>query len=263
MTSHEPAASVTAVVRPRRHGWGDATARRAMSGIAEALRHLVGYEVCAIEVLRSDAMLEFVALATEDATTRSEMDGVSSPLSAMYPALDRGLEVGVLRFVRAEDMTPEAFDRLRPYSVVPDTDPSDDATRWRAEDMLVAHVRDAQGRLRALVYFDLPYGGRRPDPVQLADLETLIRPGLHSILVQIEREEFAQRIRLAHGTARSSGRLPRRATCASCSAPSAPGAASPSGRRRCGSTRSRSSTPSRSSPSTCRDPRSGRTCARP
>lgn len=199
MTSHEPA-SVSAVVRPRRHGWGDATARHAMSGIAETLRRLGGYEICAIEVLRSDSMLEFVALATENPVTRSEMDGASSPLSAMYPALDQGTEVGVLRFVRAEDMTPEAFDRLLPYSVVPDLEPTDDPGRWRAEDMLVAQVHDDQGRLRALVYFDLPIDGKRPDVARLADLEEVIHPLLHGVLVQIEREEFAQRIRMAHGT---------------------------------------------------------------
>lgn len=199
MVSHEPP-SVTHVVRPRRHGWGDAKARLAMSTIAESLRQLGGYEVCAIEVLRSDGMLEFVALATDDPVTRSEMDGASSPLSAMHPALDQGTTVGVLRFVRAEDMSPEAFERMRPYSVVPDLAPTDDPTRWRAEDMLVALVRDDQGRLRSLVYFDLPYGGQRPDAAQLADFEKTVLPHLHGVLVQIEREEFAQRTRLAHGT---------------------------------------------------------------
>lgn len=66
-------------VRPRRHGWGDTTAREAMSEVADDLRRLGGYEVCGIEVLRSDAMLEFVALATDNPSTRSEFDGASSP----------------------------------------------------------------------------------------------------------------------------------------------------------------------------------------
>jgi two-component system phosphate regulon sensor histidine kinase PhoR len=198
MTSHEMV-SVTHIVRPRRNGWGDTTARRAMSEIAESLRRLGGYDVCGIEVLRSDAMLEFVALATDNPVTRSEHDGASSPLSAMYPALDQGLEVGVLTFVRDEDLTREAFDRLLPYSILPDVAPSDDPARWHARDMLVAHVRDDQGRLRALVYFDLPHDGLRPTTGQLTDFEEAIRPILHGALVQIEREEFAQRIRLASG----------------------------------------------------------------
>jgi signal transduction histidine kinase len=198
MTSQETV-SVTHVVRPRRNGWGDSTARRAMAEIAENLRRLGGYGVCGIEVLRSDAMLEFVAVATDDRVTHTEHDGDSSPLWAMYPALDQGLEIGVLTFVRAEDMTREAFERLLPYSVLPDVPPSDDPARWQAEDMLVAHLRDDRGKLRGLVYLDLPHDGLRPTTGQLTDLERAIRPLLHCALVQIEREEYAPRIRLTSG----------------------------------------------------------------
>lgn len=198
MTSQETV-SVTHVVRPRRNGWGDSTARRAMSEIAENLRRLGGYDVCGIEVLRSDNMLEFVAVATENPVTRTEHEGDSSPLWAMYPALDQGLEVGVLTFVRAEDLSREAFERLLPYSVLPDVAPSDDPARWHAEDMLVAHVRDDQDRLRGLVYFDLPHDGLRPTTGQITDLEKAIRPLLHRALVQIEREEYSPRIRLTSG----------------------------------------------------------------
>lgn len=198
MASHESAAD-TQVVRPRRHGWGDTVARRAMSEIADSLRQLGGFEVCAIEVLRSDEMLEFVAIATDDPATHDEHDGVGSPLSAMYPALDQGREVGVLTFIRAEDMTAEAFDRMSPYGVVPDLPPSDDPARWHAKDMLVAQVHDDRSRLRSLVYFDLPRDGLRPTSEELTVFERVIRPVLHTVLVQIEREEFAQRIRLANG----------------------------------------------------------------
>lgn len=198
MTSQETV-SVTHVVRPRRNGWGDPTARRAMMEIAENLRRLGGYGVCGIEVLRSDAVLEFVAVATDNPVTHTEHDGDSSPLWAMYPALDQGLEIGVLTFVRAEDMTREAFERLLPYSVLPDVAPSDDPARWHAEDMLVAHVRDDGGRLRGLVYLDLPHDGLRPTTGQLTELEKAIRPLLHCALVQIEREEYAPRIRLTSG----------------------------------------------------------------
>lgn len=199
MTSQE-SVSDPQTVRPRRRGWGDTTAREAMSELADDLRLLGGYEVCGIEVLRSDSMLEFVAIATDDAVHRSEYDGASSPLSAMYPALDQGTEIGALSFVRAEDMTAEAFDRMLPYGVLPDIAPSEDPARWHAEDMLVARVHDDQGRLRSLVYLDLPLDGLRPTTQHLTVFEATIRPLLHRVLVQIEREEYAQRIRLASGT---------------------------------------------------------------
>lgn len=198
MTSHD-SVSYPPAVRSRRHGWGDTTARTAMAEVADSLRHLAGSEVCAVEVLRSDDMLEFVALATDDLAIASEYDGVSSPLSAMYPALDQGIEIGALTFIRAEDMTPDAFERLRPYSVLPSIAPTDDATRWRAEDMLIARVLDDQEKLRSLVYFDLPRDGLRPTVEQITELDGAIRPLLHGLLVQIEREEFVQRIRLTNG----------------------------------------------------------------
>lgn len=199
MSSQEPV-SVPHVVRPRRHGWGDMTARREMTELADHVRRLAGFGVCGIEVLRSDDMLEFVALASDDPLMLSEYDGASSPLSAMYPALDQGLAVGGLRFVRFEDMSPEAFERLRPYLIFPDVEPSADPTRWHAEDMLVALVGDEHETLRALVYLDSPLDGRRPTPEQIAALGESLRPSLHAVLVQIEREEFAQRIRLASAT---------------------------------------------------------------
>ena len=199
MTSQESVA-VASIVRPRRHGWGDQASRRAMSETAESLRRLTGFDACAIEVLRSDDMLEFVALATDNQVTRSEYDGAGSPLSAMYPALELGVEVGVLRFVRSEDMTPEAIDRMRPYGVFPAVQPGNDPTRWHAEDMLIAQVCDDQDKMRALVYFDEPRDCLRPTLVQLTDLERAIQQSLRGILVQIEREEFAQRIRLASAT---------------------------------------------------------------
>jgi signal transduction histidine kinase len=192
--------SDTQVQRPRGHGWGDLTARKAMFRIAESLRTVSGYHGCAIEVVRGDDVLEFVALATDDPDTQLEHEGDSSPLWVMFPALDGGIGVGALRFVRPEDLALEDLERLRPYSIVLDVETSDDPARWHPEDLLVAQVRDAGGRLRALVYFDLPHDGLRPTVATLTDLEQAIRPGLHAILVQIEREEFAQRIRLTSAT---------------------------------------------------------------
>lgn len=192
--------SNTNVERPRGRGWGDLTARRAMSTIAEDLRVVGDFHASAIEVVRGDDVLEFVALATDDPDTNLEHVGVSSPLSVMSPALEGGVAVGVLRFVRPEDLAPEDLERLRPYSVILDHETTEDPTRWHAEDLLVAQVRDDRGKLRALVYLDLPRDGLRPNLARLTDLEQVIRPSLHAILVQIEREEFAQRIRLASAT---------------------------------------------------------------
>lgn len=198
--SSQESDSLAPVERPRGHVWGDETARTAMLWIADHLRQLSGYEGCAIEVVRGDDVVEFVALATDDPETHRQHDGASSPLSPLAPVLARGVEVGVLTFVRVEDVAPDDLQRLLSYGVLLDIAPTDDPTRWHREDLLVAKVHDEQGRLRALVYFDNPRDGLRPSAAQQADLELAIRPCVHAILVQIEREEFGQRIRMAHGT---------------------------------------------------------------
>lgn len=198
--SSQESDSLAPVERPRGHGWGDATARAAIFRIADDLRAIGGYEGCAIEVARGDDVVEFVALATDDPDTQRQHDGASSLLSPLFPVLDRGVEVGVLTFVRAEDVPPDDLERLLSYGVLLDVEATDDPTRWHAEDLLVAQVRDEQGKLRALVYFDNPRDGMRPTIAQVTDLELAIRSSVHAILVQIEREEFAQRIRLASAT---------------------------------------------------------------
>ena len=146
---------------------GDTDLFPAMSEVADNLRHLAGYEVCGIEVLRSDDALEIVGLATDDPHTRKAYDGASSPLSAMYPTLDLGTRTGLLTFIRAEEMTPEAFEQIRPYAITPDIAPTDDVTRWHADDMLVAQVVNDQDQLRSLVYFDVPRDGLRPTAARL------------------------------------------------------------------------------------------------
>lgn len=198
MTSHESVSDPHAVLT-RGHGWGDDAARQAMSEVADNLRHLAGYEVCGIEVLRSDDALEIVGLATDDPHTRKAYDGASSPLSAMYPMLDLGTRTGLLTFIRAEEMTPEAFEQIRPYAITPDIAPTDDVTRWHADDMLVAQVVNDQDQLRSLVYFDVPRDGLRPTAAEIVDLDRTIRPILRGLLFQIEHEEFVQRIRLTNG----------------------------------------------------------------
>lgn len=198
--SSQESDSLAPVERPRGHVWGDVTARSAMFYIAESMRALGGFEGCAIEVVRRDDIVEFVALATDDPAMQREHDGASSPLSPLVPVLGKGIEVGLLTFVRAEDVAPDDLQRLLAYGVLLDVEPTDDPARWHAEDLLVAQVRDDQARLRALVYFDNPRDGLRPTTARLTALDEAVRACLHAVLVQIEREEFAQRIRLAHGT---------------------------------------------------------------
>jgi signal transduction histidine kinase len=195
MTSMEQA---VAPDRPHQGGWGEAASRAQLWRIADDLRRRAGFGICAIEVRRSDDRMEFVAIATDDPAAR-ELEGQSSPLDAMYPAVELGDVVGAFTFVPWESMTPEAWERIEPYVVVPDGPAPASAEAWHPQDMLVARLVDVAGRLRAFVYFDVPRSGRRPTRDELVSLSADLDVGLQGVITTIEREEYAAGIRLATG----------------------------------------------------------------
>ena len=195
MTSSE---HVAAPERPHQGGWGEPASRAQLWRIADDLRRRAGFGICAIEVRRSDDMMEFVAIATDDPAAR-ELEGQSSPLDVMYPAVELGDQVGVFTFVPWESMTEEAWERIEPYVVVPEARPSSAPDAWNAQDMLVARLVDASGRLRAFVYLDVPHSRRRPSHDDLVAMDRDLAVGLESVITAIEREEYAAGIRLATG----------------------------------------------------------------
>ncbi len=123
--------STPPVVRARGDGWGgdeardaDPPDRRGRYGYA------TGFGTCEVEVLRSDDMLEFVAIAGNDAAD-AEMLGRASPLSALQPALSLGAEYGAWTCVAQEWLTPEARRLLAEYCWIPEITDTDDPDQWR------------------------------------------------------------------------------------------------------------------------------------
>ena len=184
--------------RPHQGGWGEPASRAQLWRIADDLRRRAGFRICAIEVRRSDDMMEFVAIAGDDPDVR-ELEGQSSPLDAMYPAVELGDVVGVFTFVPWESMTQEAWDRIEPYVVVPEGDIPTSPDAWHPQDMLVARLVDGAGRLRAFVYFDVPDSGLRPTYELLTAMSADLDVSLQAVITTIEREEYAAGIRLATG----------------------------------------------------------------
>lgn len=182
--------------RPREDGWGGDAARAALRLIADDVRRRAGFEVCAVEVLRADDVLEIVAVVGSDEGEAALMRQ-ASPLSAMQPALALGAEYGAWTFIAHEWLTPAAARGLTDYSWVPDLPDTHDPTRWHALDMLVARVDDDRGHLRALVYLDVPVGGDRPSPAALRALAEEMQLELRAVLSTLEREELSQQLRLA------------------------------------------------------------------
>jgi signal transduction histidine kinase len=184
--------------RPHQGGWGEPAARGKLWRIANDLRRRARFGICAIEVRRSDDMMEFVAIATDDPVAR-ELEGQSSPLDAMYPVIDLGVVVGVFTFIPHESVTKEAHESIEPYVVVPMTEHSDLEDAWHPHDMLVARLYDASNRLRAFVYFDVPRSLRRPTHDELVKLSDDLDVTLQAVITTIEREEYAAGVRFAAG----------------------------------------------------------------
>jgi len=197
--------------RSRALTWGDPAARDAVFLLAADVRSRAGFATCAIEVLRADGMLEFVAIA-DTRGNDEQWVGRARPLTAVRQALALGADYGRITFVAAEWFTPEASAALDPYAVIPDLPPSADPDRWQAHDMLVARITDDRGALCGLLFLDEPLSGRRLSDVQLAQLSHNLALPLRAVLTAFEREAFSHRARLAdaardavHGLSRRTG----------------------------------------------------------
>jgi signal transduction histidine kinase len=175
--------------------WGEPETRDAIRQIADALRRRAGFKVCAVEVVKPDRQLEFVAIVGSP-DGEAELLGRASPLEAMLPTFSIGATYGTFHFVAEEWMTPELIEQMNTYGWVPDIPPVDDPLAWRAQDMLLSRVFDDRGDLRGLVYFDEPLSGRRPTHDELVALNLDSQLLLRAVLTQIEREELAQQVRI-------------------------------------------------------------------
>ena len=66
-------------IRPRELAWGNEAQRAVLHAIAEDVAKRTAHKVVALEVLRSDGYLEFVAIAGDE-DARAKMMGQASPL---------------------------------------------------------------------------------------------------------------------------------------------------------------------------------------
>lgn len=180
------------------HGtsWGSDVDRTTVEQFAAEIAVRAGFRVCAVEVLRADGMLEFVAVHGAEAG-RDLPVGRVAPYTVLEPVINCGATYGPLTFVAAEWMTASATEALDRYGYVPDrvVPPRPDA--WRNEDMLVVRLSDDLDVLRGLLHLDDPESGRRPTGADLVRLCDDLHLTFRAVVSVVEREELAQRVRLA------------------------------------------------------------------
>ncbi|HSU01754.1 MAG TPA: hypothetical protein VLK03_04330, partial [Nocardioides sp.] len=168
--------------------WADDQTRQHLQVLVESVATLAGFEQSAITLRRSDDFLVLVAAGVPDGFA-----GTHVPLSAMQAEIDRADDWGVWQFVPHDRVS----DEVLAYSHVPDVEPLDGPDAWHPLDMLFAPLHDDDGQLRGLLSVDSPRNGRLPGPDQLAVLTEYAGVARTLVLLALEREDLAERVRMA------------------------------------------------------------------
>jgi signal transduction histidine kinase len=175
--------------RTRDLSWGDARARALMHALARDAATRAGFRVCAIEVVRPKGLLELVAIYG-DMTSAEERLGTASRLSDMQQVFAAGEPFGLFIWVPEENFSEELREQMDGVIVVPDIPVTGEVGL------------DERGDLRALLYLDVPVDSRRPDKERLLEISDELAMTLNSVLTAIEREEYADHMRVIRATRR-------------------------------------------------------------
>lgn len=159
--------------------------------IADSVTALVGFGVSTISIARPDGNLHMAAVSGSDAA-RDQLSRTSTPITTLYGELERADDWGLFKFVPAERL-----DAAEVAGWVPDIEPSGDPDGWHPLDLLVAPLRDEEGRLLGTLSIDLPSDGRRPSPEKRALLNRYAEQATRAIVTALERELLAEQVRLA------------------------------------------------------------------
>jgi len=195
--------------RTRDLSWGDARARALMHALAGEAAARTGFRVCAIEVVRPKGLLEFVAIHGDPVSAEDRL-GTASRLSDMQLVFAQGEEHGHFLWIPFENLSEEIRERIDGVIVVPDITAAGEQGDWHPMDMLVARIDDERGDLRALLYLDVPSDLSRPDDARLLDISHELVTILRSILTVVEREEYADHMRVIRATRRLARSNPAR-----------------------------------------------------
>ena len=195
--------------RARESGWGGPGVRAELRRIADDAARRAGFRVCAIEVLRTDGLLELVAF-TGSGPDEAPRTGESYSLDHIRQVLSEGTRYGEFVFLAEEEMDADLQQALRGHGYVPPVVNVDDPERWRSLDMLVAALADSD-RTRVLLHLDAPISGRRPRPDELHDIAIRLELALQAVLTTVDRDELTRRARLdetARAIVRAASRRP-------------------------------------------------------
>ncbi|MBC2932299.1 cell wall metabolism sensor histidine kinase WalK [Nocardioides sp. zg-1228] len=181
-------------VRPRGKAWGNEAQRAVLHAVAEDLARRTQHKVVAIEALRTDGFLEFVAIAGDDAA-RDKMIGQASPL-----ALDHihalGEDLAGWRHIAGERLDDDTRAWLDEYGHKPATAPSGLPDGWDPDDQMLRLLENEDGDLRAIVYLDEPHSGLRPTAKTAEAINLEVGAMFDAVISIVERELYGEQLRM-------------------------------------------------------------------
>jgi signal transduction histidine kinase len=176
--------------------WSDAGSRDALDLVASSVAEMVGFEIAIISVVRGDHMYSVTVEGSNGAT--QAMLGLATPISMVHQELARADDWGRFRFVPHDRVELD----VGTIGWVPDIEPVDSPDAWHPLDLLIAPLRDEAGAMIGLLSIDVPMSGLRPDPTQRDLLERYVTQAERALRMAVERDELAERIRLAEAARR-------------------------------------------------------------
>ncbi|GAA1436097.1 hypothetical protein GCM10009641_34060 [Mycobacterium cookii] len=183
-----------AFVRPRGRAWGNDAQRAVLHAIAEDVAARTAHKVVAIEALRSDGFLEFVAIAGDDAA-RDTMLGKASPLELNH-IHHLGDEIAGWRHIPSERLDDETRAWLDEYGHKPDAPASDLPDGWDPDDQMVRMLLNEDGELRGMLYLDEPLSGLRPTPESVEAINVEAGVLFEAVISIVERELYGEQVRM-------------------------------------------------------------------
>jgi len=176
--------------------WADGTTHEALLVIAEGITQLAGFDVAAVSVCRDSQHMQVMAVAGSD-EARDTLQGTYTPIARLMEELEHAQDWGMFKFVPHESLDPES----EAWGWVPDLEPiSGDPDAWHPMDLLVAPLYGPDGALCGTLSIDCPSSGRRPDEAHRRILDRYAEQAARAIYIAIEREAFAEQVRVLSAT---------------------------------------------------------------
>jgi signal transduction histidine kinase len=180
--------------RPRGQAWGNEAQRAVLHAIAEDVARRSGHRVAAIEVLRADGNLEFVAIAGSP-EARDHLLGRATPL-AMDRLVSFGTRIDGWVHIPEERVDDETRTWMTEYGHTPELPDSGSSDAWRAQDRLVRLLVNEAGELRATLYLDEPVSGLRPTRESIVAINDEVEVMYDAVVSLVERERFGEQVRM-------------------------------------------------------------------